>query len=388
MNPRRGQPRGSAHLARRLRELREQRWPGRVVTQKALAEALGGGKPLSVSSISSYENEDTPSVPPEPRLRAYATFFATERSLTGGAARVLPDDELTDAERSARDQLYGELLSLRAAAPAARVAPAGPLPTDLWTFPPGEPVRLICGRLENMTHPYAEPSDPNYTELLSYADVGALVELFGHIRMRNPTCDVRFLLADSLTADDLSSHLVLVGGIGLNDATRWILGLTDLPIRQVEHPDVANGEVFEVNDGGTERTFLPTMTQGLGLVQDVGLLARLSSPTNVTRTLTVCNGIYSRGVLGAVRSLTDAELRDQNKAYLSSRFPDRSRFCVLMNVPVLGRQTVTPDLQREENRLYEWPGVEAGNFEKSAEAGSRTAGIDLRLSVPVVEASG
>jgi transcriptional regulator with XRE-family HTH domain len=354
MNRRRGQPRGSAPLARRLRELREQHWPGSVVTQKALAEALGGGKPLSVSSISSYENEDTPSVPPEPRLRAYATFFATERSLADGVARLLPDDQLTDAERSTRDELYVELLSLRpTTVPTTRIASAAGVAEDLWSFPEGELVRLLCGRLEGMSHQYASPTDPNYTELLSYADLDALVELFGHIRMRNPTCDVRFLLHDRLTSDDLSSHLVLVGGIGLNRANQWILNMTDLPIRQVTSEEVMNGEVFEVIDG-TAGPFMPKVTEDLGLVEDVGLLARLQNPLNTARTLTVCNGVYSRGVLGTVRSLTDAKLRDRNEAYLSERFASQSRFCILMRVPVLGGKAVTPDLPTPENRLYEW----------------------------------
>jgi hypothetical protein len=354
MNPRRGEPSGSAPLARRLRELREQRWPGHVVTQRALAEALGEGKPLSLSSISSYENETTPAMAPERRLRAYATFFATERSIADDGPRLLPDAELTDTEMSARDELYLELLSLRTTVPTARITSTAGAAQDLWSFPPGEPVRLLCGRLEGMSHPYASPSDPNYTDLLSYADLDALVELFGHIRMRNPTCDVRFLLHDRLTSDDLSSHLVLVGGIGLNRANKWILDKTDLPIRQVASEEVRNGEVFEVIDG-IAGPFMPIVTKDLGLVEDVGLLARLPNPNNTARTLTVCNGVYSRGVLGTARSLTDAELRGQNEAYLRRRFTGRSHFCILMRVPVLGGKAVTPDLQRPENRLYEWP---------------------------------
>lgn len=354
--------RGSAPLALRLRELREDRWPARVVTQRMLAEGLGGTKPLSLSSISAYENPAAPGQPPESRLRDYATFFATERSVEGGRGRLLSDNELTESERAFRDELYAELLSLS----NAEDAPT-PMARGTWAFPPGDPVRLICGRLENLSHPYISEQDPNYTELLSYADLDALVEVFGHIRMQNPTCDVRFVLAERATPDDLSAHLVLVGGVGLNSATRYMVTTAGLPIRQVEHPDIKDGEVFEVV--GARGLFLPRTSDDptLGLIEDVGLLARTANPTNTARTLTICSGVYSRGVLGAVRCLTDAELRDQNEDYLASRFRDASYFGVLMRVPVLQGKTLTPDLQNDDVRLFEWPDSAAANDSRGLE---------------------
>ena len=56
------------------------------------------------------------------------------------------------------------------------------------------------------------------------------------------------------------------------------------------------------------------------LAEDVGLLARVPNPLNSSRTLTICNGIHSRGVYGAVRSLTDAQLRDANERYIAANF--------------------------------------------------------------------
>ena len=61
-------------LAQRLRELRAQ-WPGAVVTQRQLADALGASIPL----ISSWESTIT--APSEDWLRLYARFFATHRSV-------------------------------------------------------------------------------------------------------------------------------------------------------------------------------------------------------------------------------------------------------------------------------------------------------------------
>jgi hypothetical protein len=65
--------------------------------------------------------------------------------------------------------------------------------------------------------------------------------------------------------------------------------------------------------------------------------------------------VFSRGVLGAVRCLTDDKLRNQNEAYLASRFADSPEFSLLMKVPVLRGKVATPDLTKPDIRLYEWP---------------------------------
>ena len=80
-----------------------------------------------------------------------------------------------------------------------------------------------------------DAQDPNYTHLQAYADLDALIELFGHIRAENdPLFPVSFKLASKVTADDLSGHLVLLGGVAWNDLTRHLLrSLTRLPVRQI-----------------------------------------------------------------------------------------------------------------------------------------------------------
>lgn len=339
-------------LGGRLRELRKRRWPGRVVTQRELADALG----LAMSSISGYENGALS--PPEPRLREYATFFATARSVAGGTSRLLSDADLTDDEGARRDELLRELLSLRPQDPGAPASGGSAVyRRDPWSFPPGERIRLICGLLEDMTHPYRETSDPNYTELLSYADLDSLVELYAHLRMRNPDSDVRYLRADRLTApDDINSHLVVLGGPGLNTGLQQILRRTALPVDQQEDKRIANGEVFVVR--GRSAPFLPAFT-GDELTEDVGLLARLTNPFNTSRTLTWCSGVYSRGVLGAVRTLTDAVLRDKNEAYLTERFAAATQFAILSRVPVVRGRALTPDLQNDDVRWYEWSDADA-----------------------------
>src|ERR1700751_5298320 len=97
-------------LARYLRLLREERWPNMKITQPQLAQALGGEKTLSVPLISSWESASNPKIPPIPRLEAYATFFATERSAAQTPPRMLGTAEMTESERRARDELLRELM--------------------------------------------------------------------------------------------------------------------------------------------------------------------------------------------------------------------------------------------------------------------------------------
>ena len=58
-------------------------------------------------------------------------------------------------------------------------------------------------------------------------------------------------------------------------------------------------------------------------------------------------------MLGAVRCLTDARVRDANERYLAERFPG-GRFALLVRVPVVTNETLSPDLQNRSTRLFEW----------------------------------
>ena len=354
MHPRPQEPTGD--LGPRLRALR-QSWPDVRITQSLLAGAFRASPTL----ISSWENSTA--LPPPERLRQYATLFATARSAADGRLALLPDGDLTPDEAAARDRLYEELLDLR----AAGEDPTGAAPGrrhSTWSFPDGEPVRLICGRVgPESAGAYADPAHPNYTQLHAMADPDALIELFGHLRMLNPDSDVRFRLADDMTPDDLSTHVVLIGGMLQNPAARYFAHTGRLPVQQVQDPRFLNGEVFELRGDGEPTKFLPTFLEDdstLGLIEDVGLFARMPNPVFTARTLTVCNGMYSRGVLGAVRMLTDARLRDRNEAFLADRFGGSPEFGLLLRVPVFRGEASTPDLGTDNHRLYEWPPADPG----------------------------
>jgi hypothetical protein len=350
---------GLLRLAQRLRDLREQHWPEVGLTQAALAQALSSEGHLSSATVSSWESSTAPKLPPRARLIAYACFFATHRSVEVGPPRLLSREELTDREMDACKALETELLALRDGA-RKYLAKDEIAVRRSWHFADPGPVTLICAQLpEEETGSLAKPTDPNYTELLSYADLDALVELHGHIRSENSTMGVFFKLSANVLPDDLTGHVVLLGGIAWNDKTQRISEMTSQPIRQIEDPGIQTGEIFVVERDGIEERFLPKWEEGGSiLTEDVGLLVRTRNPLNSNRSLTICNGIHSRGVLGAVRALTDARLRDSNEKYVAENFADPSNFAILMRVPVIAGQAMTPDFHACGCVLYQWPEVQ------------------------------
>ncbi len=149
-------------LALRLRDLRTQ-WPGTVVTQRQLAEALG----VSVPLISSWESTTASALPSENWLQAYARFFATPRSVEADKPRLLELRELTAEEERARRELIDELVELREAAlrPSGTRQQTGALGGRFYYFADGQPVRIISSRLS----PYEVQPSPPSAELLESA---------------------------------------------------------------------------------------------------------------------------------------------------------------------------------------------------------------------------
>ena len=349
-----------ASLARRLRELRHSWFPEAKLTQGDVAQALSDDEPVGVSTLSAWENVRTPTLPTRRRLAAYARFFATARSLEG-RPHLVPFAELSEAEHEVRKELERELFRLR-----DDDAGESPSPHQSWRFEDGAPVTIICSELSKsgIKPPLGDVDDPNYTRLYSFADLDALVELLGYLHSNNPEASINFLLASQVTSKDLINHIVLLGGIAWNDVTRRLNASVDLPVRQVPNEKIHTGEVFEIAGGENHgQQFMPRWQDGNPgteenpgvLLEDVAMLARLPNPFNALRTLTYCNGIHSRGVLGAVRCLTDPAVRDDNESYLKETFFDSDRFAILMRVQVLGGETISPSLKNPGAVLFHWP---------------------------------
>jgi transcriptional regulator with XRE-family HTH domain len=343
-----------------LRRLRTERWDDVKLTQAALARALGGRDPLAPATVASWENRVSPKLPPPERLVAYAQFFATRRSVAGRPALVAVDS-FTAEERQEYERLRRELLKLHTAALGVPPELAAPPAPRSWLFADDGPATIICAELPpGQVPPMAQRENPNYTELFSFADLDALVELFGHVRAENPGMDVFFKTAPKVVSDDLTGHLVIIGGVGLNDIAQRFLQdfpeLRALPVTQREDNSVDPfGEFFVTTAGGAEQRHLARWSgpQFTGLVEDAGLLVRMPNPLNSSRTLTMCNGIHSRGVLGAVRSLTDKRLRESNERYIADNLPG-SQFGILMRVWVIEGEAMTPDFHNPRTVLHQW----------------------------------
>lgn len=358
------QPDPSAALAQRLRSLREDTH----LTQDQLARVLS----VSAPAVSSWENRSK--IPPVNRLGAYARLFATPRALAADPPRLFTDDELTDDEMADLRRVEGELIQLREAAmgpvspaevarvpqqPAVTTAPAA----GTWYFPDRAPVTIVCARLPERlrsTMPYADPQNPDYIDAYTYADLDALIELFGHIRAVNPANLVRFRRSSELVEDDYTTHLVLLGGVDWNDVTAEMLDSFNVPVRQVSNN--AEGDDwdawFEVGSGDERIEYRPRLGKAGPrevLREDVAQFLRAPNPFNQRRTVTFCNGMYGRGTYGAVRALTDQRFRDRNEEYLDTRFGGSDTFGILMRVRMApGGKVITPDWTKADTRLHEW----------------------------------
>lgn len=340
-------------LARALRDLRES--VEGDLTQAQLAQALSTEGRVATPTLSSWESTTAPKTPSAVRLSTYARFFATPRSLKG-KPHLIPESDLTAEELIKFRDLESELMNL--------LDPTEPRVNRSFRFDAG-PVVVVCPTAPaELQGALAAEDDPNFTRLRRYADLDALIELFGHLRAENPTLDVFHRLADEVVSDDLSSHLILLGGLGWNRVTRRIQSAIDnIPITQIEDEEVPTGEIFRIETGKEPRLLKPEYQEwpdGRELVADVGYIVRRRSPYNTDRTLTICNGIHSRGVYGAVRCLTDARVREENEKYLAERFPG-GEFAVLMRVPVITNETLSPDLRNPDTRLFEWAPTQERN---------------------------
>jgi hypothetical protein len=322
-----------------------------------LSEAFG----VSVPLISSWERSTNPVLPPPHRLEAYATFFATSRSVDKRPFQLLR--QLNEDEQATRNSLLAELTKLRDQALGEALAEDRPPFVDnLWRFPVNEDITIVCSVLPDrlLRHlPATDPEDPDYVELYRYSDLDSLLELHGHIRAMNPDNTVHVRPGSgALAPDEYTSHLVLLGGVDWNQVTAEVLHRIDLPIRQLGRAEDSDTGGFEVIENGVVKTFRPVLRAAGNrqvLEEDIAHFYRSRNPFNQRRTVTMCNGIYSRGVLGAVRALTDARFRAPNNAHAQSRFLQQETFSALSRVQVLlGGKVVTPDWTSPDFLLHEW----------------------------------
>jgi len=300
------------------------------------------------------------------RISAYARFFCTKRSLED-EPHLIPEGQLTPEELDRFRELESQLLQ--------ELQPRENQLQHVFHFAVG-PVIVVCPEApEEVRGSLAREEDPNFTKLQQYGDLDALIQLYGHLCAENPSLEVLHKLASGVAPPDYRNHLILLGGIGWNKITRQMEEvLSRVPVKQIDVTDLPGGDVFQVEAPDGMKSYYYPESEELGdrneLVADVAYIARLRNPFQFDRTLTICNGIHSRGVLGAVRCFTDATVREHNEKYLADKFP-KGEFAMLLRVRVVENETMPPDLRDSAARLYEWDPKRGGNITDAGIAASR-----------------
>ncbi len=239
------------------------------------------------------------------RTRGFSAAAGLSRP---GPPRLLRDDELTEQERERESELYDELLALRERAqstgPAASVAREQPAPraSQLDLEHSGR-ARRSASYVPMRRIPLLTPvtSHLNYSQYARFADLDALLEVFGQVKADNPESWIRILSPASLAADFALNHLIIIGGAAVEKAAPGFTQDVPLPAVQiVPLPTGLPGEthVFRYETEGLE--FGSSYTEDGTLTRDIGFIARAPHPIVPDRTVTVVGGITSRGVHGAV----------------------------------------------------------------------------------------
>lgn len=342
-------------LADRLKELRIVGRPGQPLTQRALGRVLG----VSVPLISSWEHG---TVPPPDRLDAYARYFAqAEPDSSPPSAELLSDDE-----QRAYLKLRRSLFALRDQTSEATDALGVPeIPSPL-RFPPGEAITIVCSELPQHIRErfgYAAVDDPDYVESYKYADLDALIELLAYIRGVNPSNPTTVGIPRELSNDDLTAHLIALGGVDFNQVTEAALtDLSQVPVKQLKRATDEDTGAFSVGFADGRRVDLtPKLRRDHGITtlrEDVAHFLRAPNPYNRERTLTFFNGMYSRGSCGVVRALTDPKIQERNAAYVARRFHGADTYSIVCRVKIVANEVVVPDWTVDDIRLHEWPEAE------------------------------
>jgi hypothetical protein len=328
-------------FASRLRALRETEFEVKL-TQDQLAAALGAGKPLSSAAISTWENSEIDKWPSPSRIVQYALIFCTRQSL-GPAPHVPAESTLDKPARIRFQQLRAELLELREGAEReAKRERSHPDPAQehpLWHHDRSEKLFVVAPELPpEQRRPDTGERNLNYTRLARYGDLDAFFEMFVSLtRMGYTNLSHRSAREPGIGT---SRNLVLIGGPAANPVTRTFMHLLNLPIEQ---RSAAEGEVgyFTTPDG---TPVLPTVIGQSQVIEDIALFVRAVNPTNPDTDVTICTGVYTYGVYGAVQLFTNPRLAADNIRAVHDRLGQARGFALLVRVRVIDGRVPTPRL--------------------------------------------
>lgn len=331
-------------LASKLRELRESAFEMKV-TQDQLAAALGEGRPLSSAAISTWENGEIDKLPTESRIIQYALIFSTPQSLV--PRPHVPSESKLDKPALLRfTELRTHLLALRddaeQEAKRERAEPTSADGNELWQHDRADKVYVVAPELPSAEQTeYANPASTNYVRLARYGDLDAFFEMFTALTKMG----YRNLSHRSAREPGIGSsrNLVLIGGPAWNSLTRTYLLHLDLPIKQNLEP-AGHPDFFTTSDGTPALPKVELEDGQQHVIEDVGLFVRATNPTNPDTDVTICSGIFTHGVLGAVQSFTNPHVAGDNVVAIRERLGQATRFAVLFRVKVIDGRVPTPRL--------------------------------------------
>lgn len=182
-----------------------------------------------------------------------------------------------------------------------------------WNANPAGTADIICSEIPKEEQPYfANPKDRNYLRYAKFADLDSLVFLRTRLANLFPRKVVRDFTPDEAW-DQNANHLLILGGAPWNSSYASFQG--SLPFE------------FQPNELGTDdplylksrpdKFFGPERFANGELASDISVLARLRIAPD--RHVFLFAGCLTYGVFGAVLSVLDKGVMNQNIDYLSER---------------------------------------------------------------------
>jgi hypothetical protein len=220
---------------------------------------------------------------------------------------------------------------------ASQIAPWWEDLRTFWRLSNGSRVDIVCSEIpENELPEYASPADRNYLRYAKFADLDTLIYLRTRFAQLAPTVTIRDF-APSEYYDTQADVVVVAGGPPWNAKYREFL--PQLPFYFEPHPLGEDDPL--VVPGLNGLTLGPRWTERQELLEDLAVLTRLTLAQGTTVFL--LGGCLTLGVLGAARSLLEAERGARSVRYVTEQVGDDD-FVLITEARRVGGITDVADL--------------------------------------------
>lgn len=215
---------------------------------------------------------------------------------------------------------------------------------ELWGFGEYDEVLVVCSELdepEKRQHP--EPNEFIY--LGKYGDVDALVETLITLHRLYPNLKVIFRSANeiNMVPQELSTHIILIGGPDYNKLTRIFEKYSPFSYLRGEKEE----DIF-IKRKSTNEVFIPFVEDELiGKFIDYGFFVKMKNPYNPLKKLIMIGGAHTYGVFGAIKAFSyfsndKKEISYQNCVSIIDALGNDPEFAILFKVESVGCTVLTP----------------------------------------------